>query len=162
STNLEAWEKDAVERIRAALSRGLLRVVPDILNEHGERSAASPLVLYDAWIRWKGKDLEGAQAALSAAGEADGPVGRDRTVLGELLAAQAGDRPAADRLLAKIDDEGQWIDRQNAKLEALAVHAARVRLTVDLQSELELSKILREEPNAAHLKSVLDRFLAPS
>lgn len=146
SVKLESWEKDATERIRVVISRGLLRAVPEILNERRERSDASPLVLYDAWALWQAKDIEGARASLSAAGEAQGAVARDRAVLGALLAAQAGDRPEADRLLAGIEDEKQWADRQNFALEALAVRAARVRLAVDLKTELDLSKIFREEP----------------
>jgi hypothetical protein len=136
TVSVEAWEREAVERIRDAVQRGLLRVVPGILTERPARSAASPLVLYDVWMRWRAGDLEGARVALEAAGEVDGPVGRERAVLGALLAVQDGDRPTADRLLASMQEESRWSDHPNPRLDALAVQAARVRLTVDLPGEV--------------------------
>jgi hypothetical protein len=159
SANLEVWEKEAAERIRAAFGRVLLRVVPEILKERGERSATSPLALYDAWTRWQADDLAGARACLGAVGEIHGSIGRDRAILGALFATQAGDRPEADRLLAKLDDEKQWSDRPNGPLEALAVRAARVRLAVDLKTEVELSKVLGKEPDDSPLLTELKRFL---
>jgi len=161
SISLEVWEHRAVERIRDVIGRGLLRAIPDILNERGERSTLSPLLLYDVWMRWYAGDLVGARATLSAAGAAEGSIGRDRALLGALLAAHASDRPEADRLLAQIEDERRWRDRKNKALETIAVRAARVRLTVDLQTELDLVQILNENPDPASLQETLSRFLRP-
>jgi len=159
---LAVWEAEAAGRIRSALGRGLLRAVPEVLGERAERSAASPLVLYDAWSRWHDGFLTPARNLLAAAGEDDGSVGRDRAVLGALLASVDGDRAAADRLLAKVDDRGRWLDRPNGGLEALAVRAARVRLTVDLWAELELTQLVRKEPDTSPPMGTLNEFLKAS
>ena len=161
SEALESWEKGAAERICAVLARGLLCAVPEILSERAERSAASPVVLYDAWMRWSSGDLAGARAVLDAAGEAGEAVGRDRAVLGALLAARADDRPGADRLLVRIEDEWQWRDRKQGPLEALAVLAARIHLTVDLDAELELSRTLNTEPDVTSVLAELKKFVTP-
>jgi hypothetical protein len=160
--NLETWEKEALIRIRSAIGRGLLSAVPEVLGERSGRSASSPLVLYDAWMRWRAKDFKGAREVLQAAGEADATVGRDRAVLGALLAAHAKDLPAAERLLAGIESAEHWLDNSQWALEALAVRAARVRLTVDFPSELELSKIVQKEAIKSPLMGVLTRFLNAS
>ncbi len=162
TASLETWEKEAAGRIRSAIGRGLLRAVPEVLGERADRSAASPLVLYDAWARWQDKDVAGARALLASAGEAEGSVGRDRAVLGALLAALDGDRPAADALLAGIEDEARWAERPNGALEALAVRAARVRLTVDLPTEVELADAVRNTPDHTPLLDVLNEFLTAS
>ncbi|HEY0081490.1 MAG TPA: trypsin-like peptidase domain-containing protein, partial [Pyrinomonadaceae bacterium] len=160
--NLETWEKEAIIRIHSAIGRGLLSAVPEVLGERSERSASSPLVLYDAWMRWRAKDFKGAREVLQAAGEADSTVGRDRAVLGALLAAHDKDLPAAERLLAGIESAEHWLDNSQGALEALAVRAARVRLTVDLPSELELSKIVQKEAIRSPLMVVLNEFLNAS
>ena len=138
---LEEWENDVARRIHKALERGLLRVIPAYLAERPERSRSSPLVFYDAWTKWNAGDL-GAARALLAAGKASGVVGRDQAVLAAFLAARAGDRDEADRLLATADGEDEWRDRPDGPLAALAVRAARIRLTVDLEKELELAEAL--------------------
>ena len=164
SASLKVWEKEAAERIRAVIGRGLLRAVPEILTEREERSTASPLALYDAWIRWNTGDLSGARIALDVGQEIRGPIERDRAVLGALFAAQVSESPKADQLLAKVEDERWWGDRSKGRLEVLAVRAARARLAVDLQAEIELSDILRKEDDSDDdtLPQALQRFLAPS
>lgn len=162
AAKLEAWENEAAERIRAALGRELQRAVPKILAERAERSPASPLILYDAWMAWRRDGVAGARSLLNAAGEAAGAVGRDRAVLAALLATQAGDRPEADRQLAQVEDPERWHDRQNGALEALAVQAARVRLTVDLNAEMKLGQILDRQPDGATLVAALQQFLTPA
>src|SRR6185312_5587137 len=78
TSSIAAWEKDVSERINNAISRGLLRVVPDLLKEHPERSKNSPLAIYDAWICWQNEDLEGARKALGQVGEIASMADRDR------------------------------------------------------------------------------------
>lgn len=156
------WEKEAYGRIRSALGRGLRRVVPSILQERQHRSPDSQLTTYDAWVRWQfDDDLEGARAALRAAGSAPGPTGRERAVLGALLSAQVDDQVTADGLLAPYDDLAEWADRPDGVTEALAVRAARVRLSVDLQAELDLSSMLLSGGVADRLREVLCEFLIP-
>jgi len=141
--SLPAWERDVAERIKNAFDRGLLRVVPDLLKEHKERSKDSPLAIYDAWMCWQDNDREGARKALGTIGEVKTPADRDRVVMAALLSASAEDRPAADKLLARIEDEIYWIDRADSATELLAVRAARIRLAVDLKKELALSQEIR-------------------
>jgi Trypsin-like peptidase domain len=152
------WQREleAYGRIRSALGRGLVRAVPPILREHRERSPESPLTVYDAWVRWQvDGDLAGAQAVLAAAGPALGVIGRERAILGALLAAEAGDLVVADGLLSPFDDPAKWSDRADGRTEALAVQAARVRLTVDLKGEMDLAEVLgRDHPNAFLLDSL--------
>lgn len=138
-----AWEKDVAERIRSALDRGLLRVVPDLLKEHSERSNNSPLAIYDAWMCWQDNDQAGALKALGTVGKVDSLADRDRTLMAALLSASADDRPTADRLLADLENERWWVDRPDAATELLAVRAARIRLAVDLKKEIALSQEIR-------------------
>lgn len=140
SVRLAVWEQDAVARIRDANHRGLTRIVAGTLAEHRDRTPDSPLLVHDAWVRWQAGDPAGAAGLLDEAGPATGRIGRDRALVRAGLAVDAGDRPTAERLLAGIADEALWPDPPSA----LAVHAARVRLTVDLESELELA-MLRDE-----------------
>lgn len=144
-SDIEGWERDVAERIRSAMSRGLLRVVPDLLREHPERSKNSPLAMYDAWMRWQDNDLAGVRKALGPVGEIAGPADRDRAVMAALLSASTEDRPEADRLLAALEDETFWADRPDSWSEVLAVRAARIRLAVDLKKEIALSQLLRNQ-----------------
>ncbi|MDX8148792.1 AAA family ATPase [Lentzea sp. BCCO 10_0061] len=143
---LTEWENDAASRISAALARDLDRAVPEILRERPERSKSSALVLYDAWLRWRQGDIVTARRVLAEAGFPDGPRGRDRAILGAMLAREDGDREAADRLLARVDSPDVWPDSRTGRRSALAARAARVRLTVDLRLELELAHALQEQP----------------
>lgn len=160
SVRLAAWEQDAAERIRTANKRGLARIVPGTLAEHGGRTAESPLVVHDAWVRWQAGDPAGAAVVLDEAGPATGPVGRDRTLVRAGLAVDAGDLTTADRLLAGIADEALWPD----PLSALAVQAARTRLTVDLEAELalaEMSEGLWTREPAGELVAAIRTRVAP-
>jgi hypothetical protein len=95
-------------------------------------------LLYDAWARWSAGDLDAARSLLAAAPQADGIVGRSRTILAALLARHAGKRATADTLLASIESDDAWHDTEDPELMALGVWAARIRLTVDLAAELRL------------------------
>jgi hypothetical protein len=135
SVRLAAWEQDAAARIRRANKRGLTRTVAGTLAENHDRTADSPLLVHDAWVRRRAGDVAGAANLLDEAAPATGPIGRDRALVRAGLAVEAGERSTADRLLAGITDDALWPD----PLSALAVQAARVRLTVDLEAELELA-----------------------
>ncbi|MEU7532079.1 trypsin-like peptidase domain-containing protein [Saccharothrix sp. NPDC042600] len=139
SADVAAWEREAVRRIGRSLARGLERAVPAILHEVGERRPDSPLVVYDAWADWQAGDLKGARRVLASVGFPPGRTGRDRAVLGAALAREAGDGTTADRLLARVDGPDHWPDDHAGRLSALAVRAARIRLTVDLAAELDLA-----------------------
>ena len=162
SVRLAAWEQDAAERVHAANKRGLSRIVAATLAEHRERTAGSPLLVYDAWGRWSAGDRAGAAALLDQADPTTGPIGRDRALLRAGLAAEAGERTTADRLLVEIAAEALWPD----SLSALAVQAARVRLTVDLEAELELTALrdelsIADEPDGGPATAAIQSRIAP-
>jgi hypothetical protein len=147
---LTDWENDAVSRISAALARDLHRAVPEILRERHERSDSSALILYDAWVLWQyGGDVTGARQLLAEAGFPSGRRGRDRAILGAMLAREDGDLMTADHLLGRVSSPEVWPDTRTGRPSALAALSARVRLTVDLRRELELANILpRQTPEA--------------
>jgi hypothetical protein len=167
ANDLVTWETEAVARVRAHIRRGLERTIPAILTERAERSAQSPLVFYDAWVRWNSQDLAGARAILDAAEPADGVIERDRTILRAVIAASEGRRGDADQFLAKIQAEDIWPDRARSGNEALAILAARVRLTIDLEAELNLlmpqwRTAGLEEKSSAEQRETIARILRPS
>jgi hypothetical protein len=143
---LEAWEVDARRRIQDALERGLTQHVADILRERAERSTESPLVFFDAWVERQAGNVERAASLLDSKGYPPGPSGRDRTALRALLAVELGSRRTADQWLAAISGDDRWLDRPDGPVEALAVRAARLRLTVDLKAELRLLGIIDKTP----------------
>lgn len=157
--SLESWERQALARIKDALGRELLRVIPSILAERPARSPASPLLLYDAWERWQADDLVGARALLQDANEIAGVVGRDRTVFAALLATEMGDLADADRLLSQLEDQALWSDQPDPVLTTLVVGAARVRLAVNLEAELRLAAALSQSPDLGH---DIARYLPPA
>jgi trypsin-like peptidase len=157
----EGWEHDAAARIRAMLARGIVRGVQDVLAERSERSDGSVLALYDAWTRWRDGDATAAGAILAAAPLDDGPASRDRSALAASLALAAGDRRAADGLLAAIEDPTRWAERGQMELDTLSVTAARARLTVDLDREAELLGLLRA-PGAVDVAAALRGVLPAS
>lgn len=65
AAELEAWELDALGRIKNAMERQLLRAIPAILAERSERSPTSPLLVYDAWVMRQSGDLAGARKIMS-------------------------------------------------------------------------------------------------
>ncbi len=132
------YEVEAAERIRLARSRGLERIIRDILGEQATRTSASPLVFQEAYEAWlQGKEAD-AIRILERAGDAPGFVGRDRKLLHALLLGQSGRYREADGVLAGIDGEPSWVDRPSPLLYASAVRAARINLSVDLIGESEL------------------------
>lgn len=160
---LEYWEFEAANRVRDALRRGLDRAVAPILAERFERSPANPLRVYDAYQRYRDGHLAAARELVGAEPDPDGTVGLAQTLFAAWLAERAGDRPAADRHLAIAQHEGLWTDIADSALMHLAVRAARIRLTVDLDAELELLSRLEQRADgtldAQRLLSPLDVML---
>lgn len=132
------WEEAALERIQDTRARGLERIVPGILGERAERSAASPLVFQEAFQQYLGENDDEALRILNAAGSAPGYVGRDRAVLRAAILVRSGAVRWADSDLASFQEPGSWKDRPDAEVFALLVQAARVRLTIDLVAEAQL------------------------
>jgi len=133
---LDAWELDAAERIRALRARGLTEQVIEVLKERSERGPGGPLLFHDAYeVRLAG-DRQGALARLGAETDVNSQVSRDRTVLRALLLSETNDREAAEIELQKVAADELWVDRPLGAMEALAVKAARIRLTIDLDLEL--------------------------
>jgi hypothetical protein len=147
AADLAAWERNTAARVRDVLSRGLDRLVPEILAGYDKRGPQSPLVVYDAWLRWSTGDLDGARSMLAAAPEVGGVVGRNRAVLAALLARHAGEQAVADELLATIESDDDWRDAEEPELMAQAVWASRIRLTVDLAAELSLLRSEADDPD---------------
>jgi hypothetical protein len=143
---LEAWEVDARRRIQALMGRGMAQRVAGILRERAGRSPKSPLVFFDAWVEWQAGNVERAAALLDSKGYPPGSSGRDRAVLRALLAVELGDRQTADQRLTGFSGLDQWLEREDGRVEALAVRAARVRLTFDLEAELRLLDVLGNDP----------------
>jgi len=135
--SLEAWEEDAVKRIRAARARKLERAPAEILRERAARSAESPLLFHDAFELRAAGQAAAAIDLLVAAGEVPGRIGRDRVALRALLEWERGDRRAADALLRRIETLDLWPERTDGT-GALAVLAARICLTVDIEQEVAL------------------------
>ncbi|RBP38643.1 hypothetical protein DES53_111163 [Roseimicrobium gellanilyticum] len=151
--SLESWEEEAVKRIRGHQRRGLVRSLGQILSERTDRSTGSPLVFYDVWQEWQNGRLPEARRILDSAGSADGEIQRNRTLLAALVAVGEGKPQAADKLLLQIQGEKKWRD----PIEALAVMAARIRLTVDLEKELDVAEQLGQVP----MDKAVTRHLPP-
>ncbi len=158
---VKVWEQEAAERIRSSRARGLKRAASKILEERIERTDDSPLVFHEAFEERSAGFASAAIERLEAAGYPPGPLGRDRRVLRALLAADQGDRGAAERHLAAIGEKAHWSDRPSDGLEALSVQAARVRLAADLDAELALLSVLQGSDGKARLEvQTIGRWLS--
>lgn len=135
--DLVLWEQEAAERIRAARSRGLDRIISQILRERTDRSKESPILFHDALLLMEQGQYDKAIELLDTAGRQPGRIGRDRTALRALLARKKNDLRLADELLMQIQDPEVWAER-NDRMNALAVLAARIGLSAKLDTEAEL------------------------
>jgi hypothetical protein len=147
--DVRTWELSAAERIRELLARGVLHAVAPVLEERPTRSDDSPLILYDAWIRWRDDDCDGARHFLREAPDPGGPIGRDRAVLDAALAAATGEPGAADARLVPLVDETCWDERPDPVLDAVAITGARIWLTIDVAAELLLVERLAHHPHVS-------------
>lgn len=157
ATNIRIWEADAAERIRELLQRGVLHSIPAVLAERAQRSAASQLIVYDAWMRWRAGDGAGARKLLR------GHIRRrEAALLDARVVAAIGEHPVADKRLAQLTHVRTWNDRPFAEIDALVVQAARIHLTIDVVAELLLAgdPKLDESPPAASPFDVVTSALA--
>ena len=129
------------------IGRGLLRAVPEILTEREERSTGEPAGALRRIDPVEHRRPLGARIALDV-GQEDEPLKGIELCWAHCSPLRFANSPKADQLLAKVEDERWWGDRSEGRLEVLAVRAARARLAVDLQAEIELSDILRKEDNS--------------
>ena len=152
----EARAAQTADRIRELRARGHTRAIQNIIGV-GDRVAnivLDPLVFQVAYEARLHGERERALELLERAGTAPGPVGRDRAVLRALLLAEKGEAQAAGEILASISDAEIWANRRFGDFELLAVHAARIRLAVNL--ELEAQAIRSETFSGPGLLSPMD------
>ena len=125
------------------------RAVFQILSEQPERGPGSPLLAYDAWARRAQGDLSGARELLRVAPAISGQVGWERGIVAARTAALDGDRDAADRLLSALE-HGAYSQEMS-----LAVRAARIRLAVDLATEIRVQDLQDRSEAIASAESIL-------
>lgn len=157
---LFAWEPEAAERIRVARSRGLDRMVTEILRERADRTPSSPLVFHDAYELRRAHKASEALALLVRAGPGKGEVRRDRLILEALLARETSDKARAERCLAEAMTASEPAPQTSAprvSKELAGLIAARVRLTVNIQREAGL---LREQLDKSSAW-IIDTTLSP-
>ncbi|OJV16421.1 MAG: hypothetical protein BGO21_26350 [Dyadobacter sp. 50-39] len=156
---LTEWEREAVERIRGAISRKLYRIIPGTLKEEAKRSLQSPLTIYDAWVMWRSGNPAEALRMLDEAPFVAGPVGKGRKFLAAAIAAHTGDTGRADDILLAL--EGNSVKTaQMLSVEQMLIHAARIRLSVDIANEIsiynQLQPIFAKDPDIKHkLRQIL-------
>jgi hypothetical protein len=144
ASEIEIWESEAYERIRSLLARGHPHSIRAVLDERPDRGPNSPLISYDAWLRWAiDADLEGAMRILTEAPPATEPAEAQRTILRAFLSIKQQDATATDAVLAKLDHP-ELLSGDDGPTGQLAVQAARVRMTVDLERERDLLDLLHE------------------
>ncbi|HEX2834184.1 MAG TPA: serine protease [Thermoanaerobaculia bacterium] len=133
---------NVAERVRSARGRRKKGLVAQILSTEKSRGAerpyASGLVFHEAYEQWKDGNAAAAMDALEEGGDAPAMIGRDRNMLRALLLAKRGDVAEADELLARYEEVQSWTDGPAPTTNALAVRAARIQLTVDLDTELDV------------------------
>ncbi len=161
--NTESWELDALGRIKDAMLRGLERIVPDILQEQGQRSAKSPLLVYDALVLMKKDQLGDAYQLLDGNSTLTLPIRLQRTALKALLARKQGNMPATEDcllLLESILPEKVG----DLSLPVLLLRAARIRLQVLFKQEMTLYSLMNENGNeqGEWIKRNIHRFLVPA
>ncbi len=155
--DIRIWEINTLKQINDMIGRGLFNQIQEILSARTERSENSPLLLYDAWAA--GMDNKLRTIEILAGSKANNPIiKRNENILRALTEAQTGNIKKADHFLAELSNT-KWDDRKNSKYEALALYAARVRFTVDLESELAIAELIRNNQDDMHPAFIKD-FLA--
>lgn len=137
--NIKIWEIESVKQILNMLSRGHFRGIYEVLKQRTERSENSPLLIYDAWAAWNQGDVIAAMQILENSKANNTTILRDQKILQALLQLQHNDPIKADTILSTIEPS-TWNDRKDGAIEALALRAARLRLTVHLDLELEIAR----------------------
>jgi hypothetical protein len=151
----EVWEPEMYAEVRHLIKRGNLPAAAARLASRPERSPESPLLEYDAWLRHRlHGDTPGARRIIGR------PRHRPGRVLAAWLAAEDGDPRASDDLLAPLDNAAAWEHLTDPAAAPLAVRAARIRLTVDLEAEERLAEAVHADPTG-RLAAELRRMLLP-
>lgn len=135
------WEQDALIQIHEQSARGHGRGISGTLQLRDERSAESPLLVFDALELWNSGDALGALHLLTNNAANSPLIVRNQRVLQALIERSQGKFPKADATLQAIGSE-PWNDRANGALEQLALQAARIRLAVRLDIERAFLKDL--------------------
>ena len=130
-----AWEREALERVRALIARGVVQAIGPLLEEREERGRDSPLVLYDAWLRWATATGPGPASSCAAT-----PAGGTSALLDARIAV-AVDRPSERRGAARALGACPGMARAAVPRRSTlsTVQAARIHLTVDVAAELRLA-----------------------
>lgn len=149
-----AWEQEAAERVRNANARGHERVVPEILHERAQRSPGSPLLFLEAYRLRSTGEKEEALKLLESERSAPEIIERERALLRALLLSEMKRNDEADRVLGPLSDQQRWDDRKDGAGELAAVCAARVRLAIDLEAELELERHFDLYPKDSAIRDV--------
>ena len=156
--SIQAWEEEVAQRIRHFFTRNANFDISTILAEREERTENGPLVFYDAWLAWNKGDLDNAANLLEKGRKNDGITARNCIALSALVLSQKGQKAEAFKLLRKIEALDIWEDWGEDAIDAMmAVKAARIHLTVDLQSEMGLI----QKSEYKDFISELGRFLLP-
>jgi hypothetical protein len=150
--NIDDWETDAYNRIKALRIRGHLDAIPGVLGERKERSTGSRLLIYDAWILWQNhRDVKQALRLLDPANHytknITPVVYYERQVVAARIAYQSGDNEHADHILdTLLKESNKWskVFRMSVSLASLA---SRIMFAASLQlkKEIELYEILSKK-----------------
>ncbi len=154
--DIKIWEIQSVKQIKDLLGRGHFKGVSEILKQRSERSDNSPLLLYDAWwMYWIEDDINQAIEMLSNSQPTIASVARNQNIFRAFLEVQTGNIFLADQILSSIDLI-DWKDKQVVDIETLALHAARIRFTVNIDSEIDLVHMFKNiDPNNSLVKSII-------
>lgn len=155
SYTLEVWETQTVKEIRNRLSRGMYTGLSSILGIRTERSVSSPLLVYDTFDLMQQGELDKALTKISDQAT-DALIEKERSILRAYLLNRKGRGEEADYFLSRYEHEENWTAFQDRKIISLGLRAARIRLNVDLKTELELL-----EQHTDSLKDI-SSFLSPS
>ncbi len=152
--DIKIWELESLKQVKNLLSRGHIKSVAGLLSQRTERSENSPLLLYDAWVAWALNDITKAIAILIGSGATNTIILNEQYIFRAFLEVQKGDYLMADYLLSQIEPDF-WAIRKNSTTEALALRAARVRLSVNLADELAIARVFKTHLNESGLQTGL-------
>jgi len=146
--NIKIWESKVFTTIADLLNRGHYGEVKSLLLQRQERSADSPLAVYDAWAL-----MDNGQPAIARdmlekllqTPNLPSSITAPAKTLLALLYTTWGQPGNADVLLAGIEPHF-WMNRSKGTLEEITLQAARIRLTVFPADELQLIDAAKNMP----------------
>lgn len=162
------WEADAYNRIKALRVRGNLSAIPGILRERSERSAASRLLIYDAWTLWH--DQNNAKDALDLLMTASNKPERvspvvfyEREIVAAKIAYQHGDIEFAKDILQSLASEPEMKGlTKQANVISLA-SCIMFAVQEQLKKEIELlATVNKNRRESVTLFEALRSFVPPS